>query len=125
MRAIIGPTDVTITNVYRKLRIMLLLLQLLLLTTMHALNVGLELLWLAKFTTTKITKWTRTIRIGRTTVCAMHFQVVEPQEELVAKLALIGALALVLLSRMFHDVVLAEHRLATYFAMVFAYGEAH
>lgn len=92
---------------------------------MHALDVSLELLRLTKFTTTKITKWTCTIRIGRTAVGAMHFQVVESQEELVAKLALVSTFALVLLSRMLHDVVLAEHRLAAHLAMVLAYGETH
>lgn len=92
---------------------------------MHALDVSLELLRLAEFTTAEIAKWSRTIRIGRTAVGAMHFQVVESQEELVAKLALVGAFALMLLGRMLHDVVLAKHRFAAHLAVILAYGETH
>lgn len=55
----------------------------------------------------------------------MHLQVVEAQEELAAELALVCPLAVVLLRRMLHDVILAQHRFAAHLAMVLADGQAH
>lgn len=48
----------------------------------------------------------------------MHLQVVEPKKVFLAELALIGTFSVVLLRRMLHDVILAQHGQATHLAMI-------
>lgn len=95
------------------------------LTAVHTLYVRLQLLRLTKFAATEIADGTRSIRIRGTAIGAMHLQVIETQKELVAELTLIRPLPVVLLGRMLHDVVLAQHRLTAHLAVILAYGQAH
>lgn len=92
---------------------------------MHTLYVRLQLLRLTELAATEVADGTRSIRIGGTAIGAMHLQVVETQEELVAELTLVRPLAVVLLRGMLHNVVLAQHRLAAHLAVVLADREAH
>lgn len=92
---------------------------------MHTLYVRLQLLRLTEFAATEVADGTRSIRVRGTAIGAMHFQIIETQKELVTELTLIRSLAVVLLRRMLHDVVLAQHRLAAHLAVILAYGEAH
>lgn len=81
---------------------------------MHALDVHLQLLGLAKFTSAKVAQRFGSLGIRTATVGTVHLQIVEPQEELVAELALVGTFAVVLLDGVFHDVVLANEGAAAY-----------
>jgi len=95
------------------------------LTAVHALDVRLQLLRLAELPATKVADGSRSIRVRGASVGPVHLQVVEPQEELAAELALVRPLAVVLLRRMLHDVVLAQHGLTAHLAVVLADGQAH
>lgn len=53
----------------------------------------------------------------------MHFQVVEPQEVLLAELALVGTLSLVHFGSMLHYVVLAQHSHPADLAVILADGQ--
>lgn len=78
------------------------------LTTMHTLNVHFKFLWLAEFPSAEVAQrfcplWIRTASVG-----AMHFEIVQSKEELLAELALICAFAVVLLDSVFHNVILSD-----------------
>jgi len=49
---------------------------------MHAFDVNFQLLRLAKFSSTKVTQWSGSLRVGSTAIRAMHVQVVEAKEKL-------------------------------------------
>lgn len=88
---------------------------------MHSLDVNFELLWLAKFSTAKVTERTRTLWIRTATVRSMHLEIVETEEEFLAVLTLICALAVVQLLRVLHYVLLPENGNAAHFAVIFSY----
>lgn len=77
-------------------------------TTVHPFDVHLKFLWLTEFTAAKIAERFSPLRIRTATVSAMHFQIVQSEEELLAELALVGAFPVVLLDGVLHDVVFSD-----------------
>lgn len=75
---------------------------------MHTLDVHLQLLRLTEFASAKVAQRFRSLRIRTTTVSAMHFQIIQSEEELLAELALVGAFAVVLFDSVLHDVVFSD-----------------
>lgn len=90
------------------------------LTTVHPLDVHLELLRLTELAATKVAERSGPLRIRTASIGPVHLQVVQSQKVLLAELTLVRALSLVHLRRMLHDVVLAQHSHSTDLAVVLA-----
>lgn len=86
---------------------------------MHSLDVNFQLLRLAELPSTEVAERACTLRIRCTSIGSMHFQVVQAQEEFLAVLTLICALAVVQLLGVLHDVVFAQDGHAAYFTVIF------